>query len=364
MNLIGQLHRRFPELAIAEIFRASNRHSRSQLYKWCRGVEERPQRPTRVLPEEVVARATEVITMFPHFGGTKGQAYMLYHQLGLIGQKSFDRLKKTVKRVLIQEASSRNDRPACRQSYEHIRAGNVGEIWAEDFTEVVVDQQTFKIALLIDVYSHYILGWALSRRATEALVAQPVFQALEANNGEPPQRFLLEDNGRQYTSEGHQQMLTSRDIVSRHVPPYTPQYNGAVECGGKEFKNIFYTQWESAPSKTADKEKNLIQRATETAEKTVHLLNEVIPRPALGGVTPADVQQGSQECRQREIEKYRQMESKKPDPPAWSRPIWDVVKQAVRAETMSTKEVLTRLAFFGFRPLRRIAQLNREVWGN
>lgn len=57
---------------------------------------ERSQRPTKVLPEEVVALATDVIAMFPHFGGTKGQAYMLYHQLGLIGQKSFDRLKKMV----------------------------------------------------------------------------------------------------------------------------------------------------------------------------------------------------------------------------------------------------------------------------
>ena len=96
MNLIGQLHKRFPGLAIAEIFRASSHHSRSQLYKWCQGVEERPQRPTKVLPEEVVVQATEVITMFPHFGGTKGQAYMLYHQLGLIGLKSLVRRKMMV----------------------------------------------------------------------------------------------------------------------------------------------------------------------------------------------------------------------------------------------------------------------------
>lgn len=364
MTLIGQLQERFPRLAIAEIFRAASHHSRSQLYQWCRSVNERPPRLVKVLSEEVIARATEVIVMFPHFGGGKGQAYMLYHQLGLIGQKSFDRLKKMVGRILRQEASSRKDRPTGHQPYEHIRPKNVGEIWAEDFTEVIVDRETFKVALLIDVYSQYILGWALARRATESLVAKPLLKALEANNDKPPELFLLEDNGRQYTSEDHQQLLASREIVSRHVPPYTPQYNGAVECGGKEFKNVFYTQWEARSLKAADKEKNLLKQATEVAATTVHLLNETIPRPALGGVTPADVQQGEEKHRRKEIERYRQAELNKPEPSPPSRPIWDVVKKTVRAEAMSTKEVLTRLAFFGFRPLRRIAQLNREVWGN
>lgn len=362
--MIGQLQERFPRLAITEIFRAAGHHSRSQLYQWCCGVSERKPRQPKVPAEEVIARATAVIVMFPHFGGGKGQAYLLYHHLGLIGQRAFDGLKKMVGRILCQEASGRRDRPGAREAYEHIQPQGVGEIWAEDFTEAVVDGENFKIALLIDVYSHYILGWALARRATESLVARPVLQALVANAGMPPKRFLLADNGRQYTSEDHEQLLTSHEIVSRHVPPYTPQYNGAVECGGKEFKNIFYTQWESRPATAADKEKNLLEQATEVAAATVHLLNEVIPRPALGGVSPADVQQGRDERRRHEIEKYRQAELEKPETPPLSRPIWEVVKQAVKAEVMSTKELLTRVAFFGIRPLRRVAQLNREVWGN
>lgn len=362
--MIGQLQERFPQLAIAEIFRAASHHSRSQLYQWCSGVSERKPRQPKVLAEEVLARATAVIVMFPHFGGGKGQAYLLYHQLGLIGQRAFDGLKKMVKRILCQEASGRRDRPGGREAYTHIRPQGVGQIWAEDFTEVVVDGETFKIALLIDVYSHYILGSALARRATEALVARPVLQALEVSAGKPPKLFLLEDNGRQYTSEDHQRLLTSHEIVSRHVPPYTPQYNGAVECGGKEFKNVFYTQWEARPATAADKEKNRLEEAEQVAAATVRLLNQVIPRPALGGVTPADVQQGEKEQRQQEIERYRLVEQAKPDPPPLSQPIWEVVKQEVKAEMMGTKELLTKLAFFGMRPLRRVAQLNREVWGN
>jgi hypothetical protein len=100
------------------------------------------------------------------------------------------------------------------------------------------------------------------------------------------------------------------------------------------------------------------------AAATVRLLNEIIPRPALGGLTPADVQQGEKERRRQEIVQYRQEEIKKPDPPPLSRPIWEVVKQGVKPEAMSTKELLTKLAFFGMRPPRRVAQLNREMWLN
>jgi transposase InsO family protein len=52
--------------------------------------------------------------------------------------------------------------------------------------------------------------------------------------------FLLRDNGKQYISEKHNRLLAAHEIVGRHIPPYTPQYNGAVECGCKEFKNVFY----------------------------------------------------------------------------------------------------------------------------
>jgi transposase InsO family protein len=364
VTLIGRLQEIFPRLAIIEILRNSD-HSRSQFYQWCRGVNERRQRPQKVLAEEVVVAASAVIARFPHFGGGKGQAYLLYHRLGLIGQKAFDQLKKKVKRILCQELSGRRDLPGSAVSYEHIRPNGVGEVWAEDFTEVVVEGETFKIALLIDVFSQYILGWSLARRATEALVAKPVLQALAANAGKPPKLFLLADNGKQYTSDRHENLLTSYEIVCRHVPPYVPQYNGSVECGGKEFKNLFFSQWEAHRRQAAaDKEKNLLDQVNREVAATVHLFNKEIPKPALAGVAPADVQLGVAEQRRQEIEQYRQAELDKPEPPPPSRPVWEVVKEAVKAEMMSTKELLTRLAFFGRRPLRRIAQLNREVWGS
>ena len=269
----------------------------------------------------------------------------------------------TILRVLIQEVSQR-DLPRTCNAYEHIRPEGIGEIWAEDFTHLVVDHVRFKVAILIDVFNQHILGWSVGRRATEGFVAIPVKQALKANGGKPPAKFLLEDNGTQYVSESHQQLLKAHEIVSRNIPACTPQYNGSVECGGKEFKNLFYNVWERLERNSTDKEKSLDERVQRAVGETVYLSNFQIPRPVLGGVTPADVQLGFQDQRQKEIAQYCEEQVAKKTSKLLSRPIWDVIKQGVQAELMSTKEVLTKLAFFGMRPLRRIAKINQEVWGN
>lgn len=356
--LIGGLECRFPHLPLRDICAASS-YSRSQIYKWLQEVQDRKRREPEHYREEVIENAVVVIGDFPHFGGKKGQAFMLYHGLGLIGQKAYDTLKKQVNRILRQEVSGRKDLPVVQGTYEHVRPERIGQIWAEDFTEIVLDGTALKLALLIDVFSQYILGWALSQRATEALVARPVYQALAANDGKGPEKFMLRDNGKQYASDGHGALLAAHEVIERNIPAFSPQYNGAIECGGKEFKNIFYNVWERRERKGTDKEKNILERAKSAAAETVHLLNKEIPRPALRGVTPADVQQGRAEIRKAEIERYRQEELARTECPPPTRPFWETLKKGVKADLMSTKELLIKLAFFGMRPLRRIAQLNR-----
>jgi transposase InsO family protein len=362
--VIDSLQSRFAHLSLREICAACS-HSRSQLYQWrTSALLERKARQPKVLDETVLENTARVIGTFPHFGGRKGQAFMLYHGLGLVGQKAYDSIKKKIRRLLCQELSRRKDLPAGGDSYQHIQPEWIGQIWAEDFTELVVDGLSLKLALLIDVFSQYILGWALARRATESLVALPVQQALAANAGKPPEKFLLQDNGSQYICDGHTRLLAAHDIVGRHIPACTPQYNGAVESGGKEFKNVFYNVYEGRKTDGTDKEKTVYDRARLAAAESVHLLNAVIPRPALGGVVPADIHHGRKVQRQQEIKHYRQEQEARGTPAPLSCPFWDVLKTGLKAEVMSSKELLTKLAFFGMRPLRRVAKLNREVWGN
>ena len=129
------------------------------MYQWRRAVElDRKARQPKGLDESVLENTAMVIGAFPHFGGEKGQGFMLYHGLGLIGQRAYAGIKAKIKRLLCQQLSVRTDLPVVVETYEHIRPEKIGQIWAEDFTELVLDGIGFKLALLIDVLSQYILA--------------------------------------------------------------------------------------------------------------------------------------------------------------------------------------------------------------
>jgi transposase InsO family protein len=340
-----------------------SRFSRSQLYCWRRGEQlERKKRQGKIVAEATVANAAALVVRFPHFGGRKGQAFMLYHGLGYIGMRAYDAIKWNVKRLLAQAVSERKLVPG-REFYEHVRAEKVGEIWGEDFTEMTVEGRTFKAAVLLDIYDTFYLGFAVACRATAALVRRPVDQALEKTGGKGPEKFLLSDNGSQYISEAHERLLTSAEIVQRRIPACVPQYNGCVEGGMRELKSVFYNVWEKRVREGTDEGKDLLQRVEAALGETVRLMNEEIPRPSLGGVTPADVHSGRRKVRCREIEAYREKESARRDIPPWTRSYWQVLKSAVNVAQMTSAELLTKLAFFCSNPLRRIAQRNRERAG-
>ena len=361
--MIDRLGDECPRLCGWKIIEQS-RFSRSQIYEWRQGRLDRKQREDKVIAEETVASAVSVIVKYPHFGGSKGQAYMLYHRLGFIGMKAYDAMKKHVKQALLHEASKR-DALCSRQSYDYERPARVGDIWAEDFTELAVCGQKYRVALLIDVFDQFKLGVSVGRRATEALVAEPVRQALSINHGVGPDKFLLSDNGSQYVGARHGELLESSQIVHQLIPSCKPQYNGCIECEMKTFKSVFYNIWEHREREEANKEKNLLDRVQDAISETRRVLNEEIPRPSLGGVTPADVHWGTAAEKKIAIAHYRDTERVNVPrrPPPWKRTFWSVITQAVDAASMTTKELATKLAFFCRCPLRQIARLNMEVVG-
>lgn len=362
MNKISQLVKQCRRLSKEQIMNQTS-FSRSQVYRWLKGQQlERKERARKVLPEQTVENAARVIGTFPHFSGRKGQDYLLYHELGLIGEKAYDGIKRSVRRLLLEEAG-RRELLAEKSWYEHIRAQRVGEIWAEDFTDLVVAGQPFQVALLLDVFDQYYLGAAVARLATAALVGRPVEQALAANGGRGPEKFLLSDNGRQYTSDQHDRLLSSVEIVQRRIPSCVPQYNGSAEGGMREFKSVFYNVWERRKREGADEEKSLLLQVEAAVLETIALLNDVIPRPFLGGVTPADVHYGHRETKQEQLQAYREVEEARRDVAPWQRSYWEILKSGLGLENLTSGELLTKLAFFGRKPLRRIAQRNRESVG-
>lgn len=341
-------------------------YSRSQLYEWLNhGVRERKVRECKPVCESVVKRAIEVIWKYPHFGAPKGQCYLIYHQMGYIPQYLYKSLKKMMKRLVFQEVSNRELLPE-RTSYEHERAGKPGEIWAEDFTYLRVWGKKFYAALVIDVaLPHYLGAWG-SIRPDDEMVEAPVKQALKLTGGKGPERFLISDNGPQYVRTRHGDFLNKLDIIQKRIPSCKPEYNGSIECGIKEFKNVFYNVWakfEESDLKGLE-EDQLLVCVQLAIDETMRRMNEEIPRPSLKGVTPVDVLKGIAEERREINRKYleKEQESKEVIEP-WNRKDWGFIKKHLFKGTISNLELMTKFCFFLKRPLRKLANLGWESVG-
>lgn len=362
MNLYKMLREKLVHLNSSQIIAQTN-YSRSQFYTWLKGIRDRKERPTKYVPMEVAESAVEVIRQYPHFSAPKGQGYMIYHKLGYIPHHLYKKLKKTVRRLIFQEVSDRSLLPG-KESYEHERPNKPGEIWAEDFTRIGVYGETFYVSLLIDVASTYYLGSAASTIADAKLVEAPVIQALEVNNNQGPQRFLLSDNGSQYISDEHGQLLDKLAIVQKRIPSCTPEYNGSIECGVKEFKNVFYNVFAGRETKGADKEKTLLERVQLAVQETARKMNFEIPRPCLDGVTPYDVQKGMRKEKIQQNREYLEQEKQREEVEPWRKSTWGLIKDALFKKRLSDLELITKFCFFLKRPLRKLPNLMPRVLGN
>lgn len=340
-------------------------HSRSQWYAWFKeGAQERKPRQPVVIPRQTAEAAVKVIMEYPYFSAVKGQAYMIYHRLGFMPHHFYKTLKHVSRRIVFQEVEKRQLLPA-RGSYEHVKPQAVGEVWAEDFTELRIYGHKFYAALVIDVCSSFYLGAASSDRAGGKLVDAPLEQAVSQNNGQGPREFLLSDNGKQYIDSAHEKHLDALEIVHKRIPACKPQYNGSVECGVKEFKNLFYTIWAVRESAGTDKGKKLDQRVENAVQECRSRLNHLIPRPCLGGVTPADLHNGTALKKKQENqqwcneEKARAAKNAKP----WEMTIWNLVRSVLFQKQLSHLQILTMFCFFLKRPLRKLANLVHGVLG-
>lgn len=349
----------------------STPHSKSIFYDWLKGPKERKKREITFITEDVAVNAIEVIIKYPHFGGVKGQAYMIYQRLGYVPRHTYQNLKKVVGRIIFQEAYRKNLLPK-PSVYEHERPQDINEIWAEDFTKVKVLGFTYPVALLSDVFSNKYLGHSTRESESSELVAEPVEMAVENNNNAGPKKFILSDNGTQYVSDVHGQLLAKHEIVQKNIPACKPQYNGSIECGMRDFKSVFYNvfsqndlnEFVEMDLNTTDKKKKLLEKVALSVKESIEILNEEIPRPTLGGVTPNDIYTDCAEEKKKSNAEYLMKEQMKEKVKSWSKSKYDLVKDVLNKQNLSKKELLIKHYFFQKRPLRRISKLPIEVWTN
>lgn len=86
------------------------------------------------------------------------------------------------------------------------------QVWGTDITYLWTDEGWVYLAVVIDLYSRRVVGWAMDARMTKALVIRALMMAINLRNP-PPDLIHHSDRGSQYASGTYQKLLKNRKMI-------------------------------------------------------------------------------------------------------------------------------------------------------
>ena len=85
------------------------------------------------------------------------------------------------------------------------------QVWAGDITYLKTGEGWVYLAIVMDLYSRRIVGWAVDKRMTASLISQAMIKAYSLR--QPPKGLVFHsDRGSQYTSQDYRKLLGSYTI--------------------------------------------------------------------------------------------------------------------------------------------------------
>ena len=87
----------------------------------------------------------------------------------------------------------------------------INEVWAGDITYLRTREGWMYLAVVMDLYSRRIVGWAIDKRMTQTLVSRAMIKAIHLR--QPPKGLVFHsDRGSQYTSKHYRALLSSHGV--------------------------------------------------------------------------------------------------------------------------------------------------------
>jgi len=213
--------------------------SRSGYYAWRRRPESPRAQATRVLVEQMrqLHRQTK-----ERYGAVK-----LWHALTALGvacgRHRVARLRRLHGlearrtrrfRVLVEHHQFAPAAPNRLQQVFVAPAAN--RIWVGDLTMIATRAGWLYLAVVLDLYSRRIIGWAMSAKPDQQLALEALRMAL-ARRRPPPGLLHHTDQGAQYTSVAYQQVLTQQGIAVSMSRKGNCYDNAVVESFFSTLKN-------------------------------------------------------------------------------------------------------------------------------
>jgi len=95
---------------------------------------------------------------------------------------------------------------------QHFQATRPDQVWLADITYVPTGEGWLYLAVVMDLFSRRVLGWAMDAHMTEALTHRALMMAVTTRKTLPGQVMHHSDRGSQYTSAGYQALLAKQQM--------------------------------------------------------------------------------------------------------------------------------------------------------
>ena len=189
---------------------------RSAYYCW-RG------RPAKSIGPEELALRRRMKTLFAESRGSLGSRMMtanLRAEGFTVGRERVRQLMKTMnlrvkqKRKYQITTDSRHDFPVAENVLNRAFSPNApNQVWGTDITYLWTQEGWVYLAVVIDLYSRRVVGWAMDRRMKQALVIRALMMAI--NLRQPPPGLLHHsDRGSQYASYAYRDLLKQHGMIA------------------------------------------------------------------------------------------------------------------------------------------------------
>jgi len=146
-----------------------------------------------------------------------------------------DNLLSVRRPKFVRTTQSQHRLPVYLNLARRMQLTGINQLWVADITYIRLRTEFVYLAVLLDAYSRKVIGWALERTMTTALVLTALHQAI-AERQPPPGLVHHSDQGVQYASAEYVQVLKVHGILLSMSRAGNPYDNATCESWIKTLK--------------------------------------------------------------------------------------------------------------------------------
>ena len=202
--------------------------SRASFYRWLE--------PRAPVEEEMEVRAAIQAVVLEHRRryGYRRVTRELRRRGLLVNHKRVARLMGEDNLLAIQPRSwvattnSHHELEVYMNLARRMKVTGVNQLWVADITYIRLSAEFVYLAVILDVFSRKVVGWALGRTLAAQLAVAALQQAIEQRQP-PPGLVHHSDRGLQYASEEYARVLRLHAVVPSMSRPANPYDNAFCE---------------------------------------------------------------------------------------------------------------------------------------